>query len=268
MIEPRVVTIDSKKPWKHTIIMWWIHGDEKSWFEVIERLIKELIVDTWKVTLIQAHLEAKDKNQRQIEENLNRCFGVPWTSLEHILARHIEICLDQADCLLDIHNTVKNESPRFTVLEEPKLAKLFNVDKATFGLLNMYGNSSCGYMVAQGKEAITLEAGWTETNPVDNMKFAYDAAINFLKYTKNIQQEEVYYEKPEALTFDYLYRNSWVFTVAKAFRDFTELKEGDLIGMDGDMEVRAQNDGYLLFANNYSEPNSECFLFGHKEKAN
>lgn len=61
---------------------------------------------------------------------------------------------------------------------------------------------------------------------------------------------------------DLYYTKSDNFVVAKKFADFEELKKGDIIGLDGGVNVTAEKNCIILFPQNKKKTGEEGFLLG------
>lgn len=48
----------------------------------------------------------------------------------------------------------------------------------------------------------------------------------------------------------------------KEFDDFEKIKQGEVIGVDGVEEIKAEYDGIILFARNREQTGEEGFLIG------
>jgi succinylglutamate desuccinylase len=83
------------------------------------------------VIYIIAHPQAIKEKIRYREKNLNRCFGQTDKGYEEDdIAREIEIHLQQADYLLDIHNTTNTTSTPFIISEHPDASRSLPIQTA------------------------------------------------------------------------------------------------------------------------------------------
>jgi predicted deacylase len=103
-------TIDSLHPWKHLLVIWSIHGNEKAWSLWIEKFLEhfrwkmEIILKWWKITCIPyANWEAWKNNVRYIEHNANRLFNQQWSTTEHHAVHKMKKYIEQCDFILDLH---------------------------------------------------------------------------------------------------------------------------------------------------------------------
>lgn len=261
---PKYHVIKWEEPWKTSVILWRVHGNEPIGNEVFRTLIKDLKkIDAGTVILVDAHPAAAAKKVREIQTNLNRCFGMPGKTYEHFLANYIiKYFLSKADNLLDLHNMVKNESLiRFLITKHPRLAKYFHVDIAVTGMLETHPGTAVERMLLRGKLAILLE-GWSVNNPpMENHDLALESTINWLKYIGNIQGNPEIYSDPKIMHANRKYHNVEPFKLVKPFKDFTPMEAWNLIWYDGNNKVYAKEKGKLIFANDYEEPDSECFSY-------
>src|SRR3989338_6601189 len=113
-------------PGKTVLIMAGVHGNERCGVTACERILKELKVERGKLIWIYANMAALERNVRQVEYNLNRCFlkqqpANMATSLEGKTARGLIPYLEEADALLDIHASYTPESQPFIIGDERNL---------------------------------------------------------------------------------------------------------------------------------------------------
>ena len=54
------------------------------------------------------------------------------------------------------------------------------------------------------------------------------------------------------------------FQLAKRFKDFEQIKKGALIGVDKNIEVKAPEDSYIIFALDKQEIGAEAFVLSKK----
>lgn len=244
-----IYTIQSNFPWPTTTIMCGVHGNETTGITLCNIYQKNLSIDFGKVILIQANPKAIAQKQRYIEKNMNRCFVLnnPWTTYEDMRAREIILYLEQSDYLLDIHNTLRDQTQPFVISEHDNISELFAVDFAVkwFDILHSGGSDS--FMNILWKVWICLECGKSDTSL--GIDIAHRGVMNFLKFTGNISWAIEKKQEQRTLLFDIIYKSrttKWKF--AKLFSDFEFLPQGTIVGYDDWEKVIAKYDAHILFA--------------------
>lgn len=261
---------DSWKEWNITTIMVWVHGDEYSWIDALDDIIDNIDVINWKVYFIYANLKAIKQNTRFVEKNLNRCF-LKWNdnnSYEELRAKEILNFLDKSDYLLDLHNTTSfNSSLEILITTNIDYAKYFQVNKVVSHIDDIQKWWSDWYMDSIWKKWFCLEC-WS-INFWDREKswiLAKESIINFLRVTWNIEWKiKIYNNKKEIVKMDYMYKTKTNdFNLKKEFKDFEELKTGDIVAYDWEEELKIENDSIIIFAHNRKEIWKEWFCIWHK----
>jgi succinylglutamate desuccinylase len=255
-----IIKIIGKKKGKITVIMAWVHWDEKSGIIAIKKIAPIINISWWVVYFIIANIKAIKKNTRYIEQNLNRCFKKKIIGLwyEQQRAKEIRKVIKSADYLLDIHNTIKPSKP-FLISERKDINKYFPVKRVISGLDNLHPGGSDGYMNAIWKKGICIECGG-----IDNEwwnKVAENAIINFLKFTWNIEGKPKKYKNQNSFNFYKIYKTKTdTFILAKTFKAFEKTKKGTIIGYDGDRTIKSEKNSYILFPKNCNKKWSEAFI--------
>jgi len=261
----KVVEIKGKSPGKTVSILVGVHGNEKCGINAVEKILSGLKIDKGMLYVIYCNLKAMDKNKRFIEENLNRCFLKEQPenlreSLEGKTAREIMPYLDRSDMALDLHASNTKESVPFIICEK----RSFDVARAlpvkivsrNWGCFEPGGTDY--YMNLQNKVGICVECGYLGDEK--STELAEKSILEFLKVAELIRGEPEQNEQEYIEVCD-LYRNKFgKFRKVREFSDFELLGKGTLIGMDEDEEVRAGEDGFVLFVRDREKIWEECFL--------
>ncbi len=268
-MKAKIYHIDSWFPWPLTTIIWGIHGNEPTWFEVVEFLRSHLEIDAGKVVLISAHQVARERNIRYVDKDLNRSFGIDEfaefvedtgnKTFESRLARSIMPYIDVSDYMIDIHNTVSNPSPRFCITEHSEFSQYLDVPYSLAWFSQTYVWSTDQYADRMWVKWFCLEAWWIWEED-DHTTFAINALTNFLKATWNIQWDPVVYQDVTNLHLKQMYVVKEQFRVHKAFDDFEQVKAWDTLGKDGNEVIVAKYDSYILFANNQDQKGRVGFM--------
>ena len=259
-----IIKLQWNKKWKTTIIMTWVHGNERSGLEALDMILPNINIESWTVYFIKANLKAIKQNVRFVEKNMNRCFRkkIVWNSYEANRAREIRKYLDKADYLLDVHNTTNKVSEAFLIWEEKKLAKYFPVKKFLSWIDWVQKWWSDGYMYNIWKIWFCIESGsiYDKKWP----QIAYQSIINFLKLTGNIKWKAKIFNKNQThIHCQKMYKSQTDnFVLAKKFKDFEYIAQWELIWIDGNKKIRAMENWIILFPHSVDQKWKECFVFG------
>jgi len=262
---------DSFEKWNITTVMVWVHGNEYSWIDILDKIIDKINIITWKVYFIYANLEAIKNNVRYNEKNLNRCFlkWNKWYSYEEKRAIEIIKYLDKSDFLLDIHNTFSfNSSLEMLITTNVEYSKYFNIKKVVSHIDDIQKWWSDWYLDSIWKKWFCLEC-WS-INFWDKEKsniLAEESIVNFLKVTWNIEwRAKVYDNKNEIIKMDYMYKSKTNnFKLSKDFKDFEKIEKWELVAIDWKDKIIVHCDSLILFAHNPKKIWDECFCIWHEK---
>jgi len=270
----KIIEIKGNNPGPKSMIIVGVHGNERCGIEALEKLLPSLKIDSGLLFLAYGNPEAIRKNQRINEVNLNRMFkddsllsDSEKNSYEYTRAQFLKIYLNQADALLDVHASFAPESRRFIICE-PNAKTItdylpFNLIVHGFDAVEPGGTDY--YMNKIGKIGICVECGQL-ADPIST-EVATESIISFLKARGHISADDLVAKEQEKIQMTSLYLGKTDnFQLSEQFKDFAELKAGELIGRDGTEEVRAEKDGIILFATNLDKSGEEAFLFGEYKK--
>lgn len=262
-MEKSIIKIEWNKKWKTTVIMTWVHGNERSGLATFKKILPNIKIEKWIVYFVTANLKALEKNVRFIEKNMNRCFRkkIKWNTYEENRAREIRKILNKSDYLLDVHNTTNKISEPFLIWEEVKWWKYFPVKKILSWIDSIEKWWSDGYMLNIWKIWFCLESGSIyDTNwPINAEK----SIINFLKLTGNIEgKAQILINNQKHIACKKMYKcKTNNFNLSRKFKDFDEVKKWEIIWMDGWKKVVAKEDWLVLFPHDSDEIGKECFVF-------
>jgi succinylglutamate desuccinylase len=162
----------------HLVLGFATHGNEHGTLPAMLELWRTLKPNTLPVdvTLLLGNLDALLKDERFLEEDLNRVFTFdrPASSLERKRAELMRPILDQADVFIDFHQTqTPTERPFYTFPWDPNLADWARwLGMAEVALTRKSGQAfSPGlccldeYVRARGKVGLTIETGYRGADP-------------------------------------------------------------------------------------------------------
>ncbi len=264
------IIIDSGIPGPILTIIWWAHGNETCWVQAIDSIKDTLNIKRWKIFLIYGNIEAIEKNERQIDLNLNRMFRddstftlEEKTSVEYKRSREIIPYLDLSDASLDLHSSPSVWSPTFIICEEncAPVVENFPFDIRCYGFTDMEPGGTDGYINSRWKIGICVECG--NHNAPDASEKALISIEKFLEYYGMIDIQDSWIPKKSQEIFiaKYAYKTQTTnFRVVKIFSDFEDIQVWQLIGYDDTESVFAENSGKILFARDRNQVWVEGFV--------
>jgi len=267
-----VITKIGKKKGPTSVIMAGVHGNEVCGIKAFKKIIPKLEIERGTVHFIIGNPKAVKANKRYIGFNMNRLFikkSFPEKirkTYEYSKAQDIKKFLNESDALLDIHSTT-NKSEPFIICEK----RSFNVAKSlpkefkkiVYGFDGIEPGGTDGYMNKQGKIGICIECG--QHLDKKSITIAIKAIQIFLENRKHINFSKVKNPstKKQIIQINSIYNTKTnSFVLSKTFNDFTPIKKGEIIGVDGNTVVYAKNNSIILFAHSSSVKGSEGFLLG------
>ena len=255
-----------------SVIIAGVHGDEKCGVIALGKLLPGLRIERGRVWFGYGNIGAIKANKRFVSCNLNRMFknsnlfsGEEKKSYEYKRAQFIKKYLDCADALLDVHASFTPNSKPFVICEKnaKEIVKYLPVSLVVSGFDKVEPGSTDGYMNDIGKIGICMECGYL--GDVKAVKMARRGILSFLQARGHLKKK-VKPRKQTHVCVYYLYKTKTnKFTLAKAFKDFEKIAKGQIIGIDGNKEVRAKKSSIILFARNRKLANDEAFLLGEEK---
>jgi succinylglutamate desuccinylase len=268
-IQKEPIIFEGKESGKTVIILGGIHGDEICGIESINFLRNNPPdIKRGKLILMYGNLKAIESGTRQHDVNLNRIFlnGDKYLpdhhkTYEYVRANEIKSYLNEADVLLDIHSVRSQDGTPFIICENnsKEIIKYFPFLISCSGFDEAHPGGTDGYMNGLNKQGICIECG-THTDPK-----AFERAINsiniFLRVTDLIdgKEELVINDKQKSFNCYFIYKTKNNFILSDEFIDFTPLKKGTLIGIDGNEKIYTDKDSIIVFAQNRDSSNQEAF---------
>ena len=267
-----VLEFSSAKPGKTVAIACGVHGNEKCGTEALGRLLPRLKLAAGKLFIIYGNPRAIEKNTRQIDMNLNRAFkpaeeltAKEKESYERKRAEELMPYLDQSEALLDIHSSAGKKSAPFIICEPHsfQIAKQLDFPVISSGWDVLEPGGTDYYMNKQGKSGICAECGHhDDLKAVDLAEQTISKFLSLMGITESISANG---KKPQRVVEVYqIYKTKNNFIPTRDFTDFEQLKEGELIGIDGKSKITAPAQNCIVFCRQRSQPNEEAFLLGRE----
>ncbi len=257
-----------------------IHGNERIGIEVIKELLQknEFNEKSFKnLYLVGGNPRAYAENKRFIEANLNRCFGKEndkslkhlENSYERAIAKEIQKILEKCQRVLDIHQSRSKDN--FIVCKKGSLglAKKMNAQMIIISPeLGHYDDpegisvgSTDKFVDSIGKKGIVYEFGDMHApDQTENIKNAYQESLNFIS---NKSRENS--GSPEIIETIFVYRTKENFILNPEIKQFSVLKQNQIIGNDGDkvIKVHPEHVGHkIYFAKSEKNIGQEAFFIG------
>lgn len=254
-----------------SIVLTGIHGNETSGIKAFENILPNLAIQNGKVIFVYGNPKAIAANERFVEANLNRLFKPEAelsesekSSYEFGRAKTLKTILDQADVLLDLHNSFTPESRPFVICEPNSMdiTKFLPAQTIVHGFDEVEPGGTDYYMNKNGKVGICMETGYF--GDANSIQIAETAIINFLKAINHIPNDLTPTEQTKLNMYELYFTKTDSFKLVKPFADFEKVAARAQIGTDGEEEVAAQKDSYILFARDRSAIGEEAFLLGEK----
>lgn len=269
-----VVEIQGKTKGSISMILAGVHGDEKCGVEAFQKILPTLTIEKGRVIFAYGNPRAIVTHQRFTEANLNRMFKrsedltvEEKESYEYTRAQVLKTYLEQADALLDLHASSIPKSKRFAICENnaKEIAQCLPVDLLVSGFDRVEPGGTDSYMNTMGKIGICLESGYA--NDPQSSDIAEESIFAFLKARGHVLNNCT----PQKQTYVHMYEKYIAktnrFILSKPFENFEMVAENQLIGIDGQEEVRATKQCLILFAHNGTNVNDEVFLLGEKKES-
>lgn len=269
-----IIELKGKNLGPKSMILVGVHGNERCGVEALEKILMSLKIDKGELYIAYGNPEAIKRDTRFFEANLNRMFkpdsqlsDFEKGSYEYSRAQILKKYMDKVDILLDIHASFSPNSQRFIICEPNamRISKYLPFDLIVSGFDAVEPGGTDYYMNKIGKIGICVECGYLG-DPVST-QVALDSIYSFLLASGNIASGELKEIEQGTIQMTSLYlAKTDKFRLSKTFADFAEISSGDLIGKDGEVDIKAQKNGLILFATNADKAGEEAFLFGEYTK--
>ena len=268
-----LVKIQGSKKGPTSIILAGVHGNEIPGIEALSKILPEINIDSGAVLFGYGNPRAIRANKRYTEANLNRLFvsddELPESlrdSYEYQRAQFLKKYLDDSDVLLDIHASSTPNSKAFVICEQNafQIAQYLPVDLVVSGFDEVEPGGTDYYMNKKGKIGICVECGYIKDKA--SLGIAVASIKDFLKARGHHNNDLSKSKQSYARMYKKYYSSSNNFVLSKKFDDFEIIQQGQMIGIDGNKEIRAEKAGFILFAQNSSNVGEEIFLMGEQKE--
>jgi len=268
MNKEEIIKISGEEKGPVSIILAGTHGDEVCGVEILEKILPSLKIEKGEVLFGFGNPLAIEKKERFVEANLNRMFKdesllseEEKSSYEYRRAQFLKKYLDRADALLDVHASFVVESEAFIICEPHslKIADYLPFNTVLSGLDELQPGGTDYYMNKIGRSGICVECGFLG-DPL-SVQRAEKSVFSFLTARGHISGVLEPCAKSKILKAYKLYfTKTDKFRLAKPFKDFEKIAAGQVVGIDGKEEIKAQKDSTILFARDRDQSNDEAFL--------
>lgn len=257
-----------------SIILSGVHGNEKCGVEIFAKILPNLKIENGRILFGYGNPRSIETDQRFIDANLNRIFKSDdllskneKESYEYQRAQFLKNYLNKADALLDIHASSTPNSKPFVICEANagEIIKFFPINLVVSGFDKVEPGGTDYYMNSIGKIGICVECGYL-SNP-ESDEIAEKSVFAFLKARGHVASDIDPKKQSYVRMYDLYKTKTNNFTLSKSFDDFEEVSEDQIIGIDGEKEVRAKKGSVILFARNQKQIGSEAFLLGKKRNS-
>jgi succinylglutamate desuccinylase len=261
--------LNGDEPGPTSIVLAGVHGDERCCVDALLSVMADVGNIRGRVFYGFGNPRAIGSGVRYVEANLNRLFRDPGSltygesrSYEYSRSTFLKKYLDQADALLDLHASFTENSSPFLICEANSkgITEYLPISMVVSGFDSVEPGGTDYYMNSIGKIGICAECGYL--GDPDSEKVARRTITAFLGARGHMATPVVTRsQKHIRMCSIYLTRTDH-FVLRKSFSDFEEIRNGEIIGIDGDATIRAEKDGVILFARNRNKTGEEAYLLG------
>lgn len=257
-----------------SIILAGVHGDEICGIKAFEKILPTLQIKKGRVLFGYGNPRGIELGKRLTDTNLNRMFKdedllseKEKSSYEYKRAQFLKKYFSEADALLDVHASNTENSRPFIICEAnaKNIAEYLPVDLSVSGFDEIEPGGTDYYMNSIGKIGICIECGYIGDEQAT--RTAENGILAFLKARGHISNDIPPTKQSHIKVYNLYLTKTENFILSKQFTDFEPVSKGQLIGHDGDSEIRADRDGFILFARNRQQIGAEAFLLAEKSPA-
>ncbi len=268
-----IIKISSKNPGKTVTILGGVHGNEVCGIQAIQKIISTLSLESGTAYFIFGNPRAIKENKRDTGTNLNRVFKEEnllsekeKNSYERKRALEIIPYLQKSDAALDIHSSATPGSTPFIICEPHsfEIAQKLPSDLRSYGWDALEPGGTDYFMNQNGKIGICIECGYN-LDP-EAPKRAEEAIWSFFQSMGMITTSKPNKMRQQKTLHVYkVHITKTNFRPTRAFSDFENLKNGELIGKDGNEEIVATKNSVIIFCREREKTGEEAFILGKIE---
>lgn len=266
-VTSKILEINSGNPGPVLAIFAGVHGNELAGVFALQEILPKLTPTRGKLFVAFANPPAIAANCRMLEKNMNRCFykGNNGNTPEDIRARELMSVLDQCEALLDLHMFYDDDGQPFVICEDNALdiAQKFDVDIISTNWVNAEPGAADGYMSAQGKVGLCVECG-PISKAHEYTAFAEKTIYQFLRHFEMSPLKVAFSNSPKkTIVADRsIYKSSAKFKLKSGYKNFDELKKGEVFAIDGQSKSRAGSAECIIFPHYAAKVNEEACIIG------
>jgi succinylglutamate desuccinylase len=273
-IPEEIIEINGKANGPISVIFGGVHGDERCGFEALRDLLPDLKIDSGTVYFAYGNPRAIERDVRSTDSNLNRMFvsddkicDIDKTSYEYERSLELKKYMDKAEVLFDIHASSIKNSPSFAICEPNSdgIVDYLPTGLVVTGFDAIEPGGTDGYMNNNGKIGICLECGYLADPKTTDI--AKQAVVAFLKARGHIKNDLQKQKQSYVHMYTMYYSKTDNFRLERQFDNFEAINSGQLIGIDGETEIRAEKRCLIVFAHNGKKVGDEVFLLGEEKES-
>ena len=272
-MDEEIIKITGKAKGATSIVLVGVHGDEKCGIAALEKILPTLAIERGTVLFGYGNPRAITANKRYAEANLNRMFcdenltPKEKDSYEYKRAQFLKNYLNKADALLDIHASSVPGSKAFVICEAnaKEIVKFFPINFAVSGFDKVEPGGTDHYMNSKGKIGICLECGYMKDSQTTQLAEA--GIFAFLKARGHLNNNLISNKQAYIQMFKKYFAKTDKFVLSKPFENFEVIESNQLIGIDGQEEIKAPKKSLILFAHNGEKVGEEVFLLGEEKES-
>lgn len=269
-----IIELKGRESGPTSMVLVGIHGNERCGIEALEKLLPNLKIERGCVYVGYGNPRAIERKIRFTEANLNRMFNPDsmlsakyLNSYEYGRAQYLKKYLSKSGALLDVHASLTPNSKPFIICEAnaKEIIKYLPVDLVVSGFDRIEPGGTDYYMNSIGKIGICVECGYFGSS--ESTQIAEESILAFLKARGHITNGVSPKKQSYIRMYDLYIAKTDNFILSKQFGDFEEISKGQIVGIDGEKEVRFEKDAVILFARNRKRTGDEAFLLGEKKNS-
>ncbi|MGB0757541.1 MAG: succinylglutamate desuccinylase/aspartoacylase domain-containing protein [Patescibacteria group bacterium] len=266
-IKSDIIVKKGKNPGNKIAIFCGTHGNEQVGILAVKEVLKTIHIQYGTVYFVFVNPPAIQKNVRQLEKNLNRCFykkNKP-TLYEDKRVAELMAILDTCDALLDIHASTSKDPTPFIICEKKsfEVAERMNFGIISYGWDEIEPGAADGYMHQKNKIGVCIECGSIHDNK-KHVHLAIQSIYQFLYHFKCTTQRVDFsmHKKKIVKVNKAIIKPSNKFVFTKAYSDFEVLKNGTVFATDGNTSYTAGQNECIIFPNSNALIGTEACILG------